>query len=151
MGLQSYLTFKCGGVCFACNFSDIIHIEPSRDLKITPAPSFPDFMPGTVVIEGEIMPAVNASKRFGFGGEPDYEGYGCFIAAEIEKGTLYGGRYRRCAVFVDEILNSVRIDDEELFPAPAINEESFAGYVAACFLHSEETHYIIDMGKIIGE
>lgn len=145
--MKSYLTFKTAGVDFACDFDDIIRIEAAADKTVTAAPSFPEYMPGTYVSEGEVVPVIDTARRFGLGRRVRGE-YSCFIVAKMTEGL--DGRYDRCAALTDEVCGSVKLE-EELSPPPAVNSESFAKYVSGTFVHDGKIYYVITPGLLCGE
>ncbi len=145
--MKSYLTFKTAGVDFACDFDDVIRIEAADGKAVTAAPSFPDYMPGTYVSEGEAIPIIDTSRRFGLGGGVK-GAYSCFIVAKLTEGLE--GRYEKCAALVDEVCGSVRLESE-LAPPPAVNSESFARYVSGMFVSDGKTYYVITPQLLCGE
>jgi purine-binding chemotaxis protein CheW len=147
-GQGSYLIFKSAGRTFACAFEDILRIEAASE--ITPAPGFPDYMPGTAVVDGEVMPVIDAAKRFGLSGECE-RSHSCFIAAFSDGEGEQAEKYRRCALLADSVEGSVRCTEEEILPPPDINEDSFVRYVDGMFLKDGAACYIISPGKTISQ
>lgn len=146
--MKSYLTFKTAGVYFACDFDDIIRIEAAAGTTVTPAPAFPEYMPGTYVSDGEVMPVIDTAIRFGLGGGVTGS-YSCFIVAKLSEGSM-SGHYSRCAALADEVCGSVRLESE-LNPPPAVNSESFARYVKGTFVSDDVTYYVITPQLLAGE
>jgi purine-binding chemotaxis protein CheW len=142
---RSFLIFKTSGRSFACAFEDILHIEAARGIEITPAPEFPPYMPGTAVIDGEVMPVIDAALRFGFEIIENRE-RSCFIVSELSR----GGEYKKCALLADEAAGSVQIDGEDILSPPDVNEDSFVSYVSGMFQSGGETCYIISPEKTVG-
>ncbi len=151
--MSNFLLFKTAGILFACAFEDIIRIVPAAGAELTPAPAFPDYMPGTAVIESEVLPVIDSSLRFGMKSKSD-RSYSCMIISSIEKGSEIAGegdlaeRYGKCALIVDEVCGSYETD--ALMPPPAVNKESFAKYVANTFICNDEICYVIKPSLVIG-
>lgn len=146
--MKSFLTFKTSDVYFACDFDDIIRIEAAAGKKITPAPAFPEYMPGTYVSDGEVMPIIDTAMRFGLSGGVS-GAYSCFIVAAISEDSL-DGRYGKCAALADEVCGSVRLESE-LNPPPSVNSESFARYVKGTFVDEGITYYVISPQLLAGD
>lgn len=147
---HSFLIFKVSGRSFACAFEDIVRIEAARDAEITPAPGFPKYMPGTAVIDGEVMPVIDAAKRFGLNETGNRE-RSCFIVAQTETENGIGGEYKKCALLADEAAGSVQKEEDEILSPPDVNADSFVRYVSGMFLTDGETCYIISPAKTIGD
>lgn len=147
----SLLLFRVGGQTFACEFSDIIKIEPTAGTVTTPAPGFPEYMPGTVKLESGITPVIDASKRFGLGdGITGF--HSCFIVTELspsESESEKFERYDRCAVMVDEVYGSDVV--ERLMPSPAVNSESYTRYMKGLYYKDGEIVYVISPDMLVGE
>lgn len=146
--MKNYLTFRTSGVYFACDFEDIIRIEAAAGKPVTPAPAFPEYMPGTIASDGEVIPVIDTAVRFGlsFGVVGDYS---CFIIASLSKKSLEG-RYSKCAALADEVCGSVKLE-EELGDPPALNSESFAEYVKGTFVNDGKIYYVITPQLLVGE
>lgn len=146
--MKSYLTFKTSGVYFACDFEDVIRIEAAVGKQVTPAPAFPEYMPGTYVSDGEVLPVIDTAVRFGlsFGVVGDYS---CFIVTDLSEDSL-DGRYGKCAALADEVCGSVRLEGE-LNPPPSVNSESFARYVKGTFVDDGNTYYVITPQLLVGD
>ncbi len=149
---HTLLLFKTGGICFACEFSDVLKIEPSADHKLTPAPGFPDYMPGTAELEGVVAPVIDTSKRFGLGSGVT-GGRSCYILTRIDldgaKNAEAFERFDRCAALVDEVTGSDTV--ETLLPPPSVNAESYSRYLKGVYTKNGETVYVISPHKLIGE
>ena len=124
--------------------------------EITPVPGFPDYMPGTAEIDGEITPIIDAAKRFGLGEAGDRT-RACYIVADIgsESDELSGQdkdeRYIKCALLADAINGSVQCADEDLLPPPEINADSCVKYVTGTLEVNGATCFVISPNKTIGE
>lgn len=149
---RMYLIFRTAEVAFACDFADVIKIEPADGHKITPAPGFPEYMPGTAELDGAIAPVIDTAARFGLGGRTDGR-RSCFILAGIDrKGSeqlTESASYDRCAVLVDEVCGSETVG--RLLPPPAVNSESFSRYLKGVFTANGETVYVVSPEKLIGD
>ncbi|MBQ1538465.1 MAG: chemotaxis protein CheW [Ruminococcus sp.] len=148
---HSLLLFKTGGISFACEFSDVLKIEPAVGRRLTPAPGFPAYMPGTVELEGSVAPVIDTSLRFGLGN--GITGLrSCFILTRVDlegaENAEQFERYDRCAALVDEVSGSDKVD--ELLPPPAVNAESYSRYLKGVYTKNGETIYVISPHKLIG-
>lgn len=144
------LIFGVGGQTFACEFCDIIKIEPTDGTVTTPAPGFPAYMPGTVKLDSGIAPVIDASKRFGGSGITGV--HSCFIVTGLSPSEAESAkfeRYDRCAVMVDEVYGSEVVGN--LMPAPAVNADSYARYMKGVYSKDGEIIYVISPDKLVGE
>lgn len=157
--MKNFLLFTVSNRRFACAFEDILRIEPATEggaAEITPVPGFPDYMPGTAEIDGEITPIIDAAKRFGLGEAGDRT-RACYIVADIgsESDELSGQdkdeRYIKCALLADAINGSVQCADEDLLPPPEINADSCVKYVTGTLEVNGATCFVISPNKTIGE
>lgn len=149
---HALLLFRTGGISFACEFSDVLKIEPAEDHKLTPAPGFPDYMPGTAELEGVVAPVIDTSLRFGLGNGITGS-RSCFILTRIDldgaKNADSFERYDRCAALVDEVCGSDTVST--LLPPPAVNAESYSRYLKGVYTKDGETVYVISPHKLIGD
>lgn len=148
MSVRSFLIFGAADRSFACAFEDILRIEAAGE--ITPAPGFPDYMPGTAVIDGEIIPIIDAAKRFGLSAGGD-RSRSCFIVTFTDGSGELGGRYKKCALLADTVKGSVQCGESDILPPPEINADSFVRYVSGMIKLADETCYIISPGKTMGD
>lgn len=146
---RDYLIFTAGGREFACAFENILRIEAAGE--ITPAPGFPDYMPGTAEIDGEIIPVIDAAKRFGLNSQED-RSRSCFIVAftEAEEGGI-SAEYKKCALLADSVKGSLERTDGELLPPPAVNSDSFVKYVTGMISDDGKVCYVIAPQLTIGD
>lgn len=148
MSVRSFLIFGSADRRFACAFEDILRIEAAGE--ITPAPGFPDYMPGTAEIDEEIIPVIDAAKRFGLPVSGD-RSRSCFIVTFTDGIGELGDKYRRCALLADTVSGSVKCEESEIMPPPEINADSFVRYVSGMIKLEGETCYIISPGKTMGD
>ena len=149
---HALLLFKTGGISFACEFSDVLKIEAAVDRKVTPAPGFPDYMPGTVEIEGTVAPVIDTALRFGLGDGITGD-RSCFILTRVDLDGVADAkayeRFDRCAALVDEVCGSDKTD--EILPPPSVNVDSYSRYLKGVYTKDGETVYVISPHKLIGE
>jgi purine-binding chemotaxis protein CheW len=148
-GQRNFLIFGTAQRKFACAFEDILRIEAARESEITPAPGFPEYMPGTAKIDGEIIPVIDAAKRFGLGNGGD-RSHSCFIVTFTDGGDEISDKYKKCALLADSVMGSVQCGEEDLLPPPEVNADSAVKYVKGMTRLDGETVYIISPEKTIG-
>jgi purine-binding chemotaxis protein CheW len=146
---RNYLIFKSAQRNFACAFEDILRIEAAATIEITPVPGFPDYMPGTAIIDGEVLPIIDAAKRFGLEGECERR-HSCFITTFTDESSSLSGEYKKCALLADSVEGSVQKNEDEILPPPDINKDSFVEYISGVFISGNETFYIISPKKTMG-
>jgi purine-binding chemotaxis protein CheW len=61
---DSYILFQLAGTTYALRTSDVQHMEMVE--HITPVPNTPPFVEGVVFSRGQVVPAINLRRRFGF-------------------------------------------------------------------------------------
>ena len=116
-----YLIFTSAGRSFSLPFEDIKIIIAAQ--TPTPVPDFPDYVPGTVVNEGEVVPVIDLRRRFHY--EPK----------EISDRDCIAG-------FTD-------IPEDKLCKAPNVNEEACADFLKGEFLLEGKPCYVLDSEKVI--
>ena len=119
-----YLIFTSAGRSFSLPFEDIKIIIAAQ--TPTPVPDFPDYVPGTVVNEGEVVPVIDLRKRFHY--EPK----------EISD--------RDCIIITMGEEVSVGL---KLCKAPNVNEEACADFIKGEFLLEDKPCYVLDSEKVI--
>lgn len=126
-------------------FESIIHIDAAA-VQITPAPGFPNYMPGTIIIDEEVVPVVDTQIRFGLGEGVKAE-RACFVLTRLEQNSDFAEGDNKCAVLVEEVSGMFE-PESSLGAPPAVNQDSFAMYVTGTYIQNDETYYIITPEKL---
>ncbi|WP_443964562.1 chemotaxis protein CheW, partial [Ruminococcus sp.] len=77
-----YLIFTSAGRNFSLPFGDIKIIIAAQ--TPTPVPDFPDYVPGTVVNEGEVVQVIELRRRYHYDPKAIYD-KACIIISMVEE------------------------------------------------------------------
>ncbi len=132
--------FKVGKENYALNILSIVQIIKHRE--VTPIPRAPEFIEGILELRGEMIPIIDLRKRFSTHKE-DPEQDSRIIVADPESSQSSLG------LVVDEVKQVLKVDEEDLRPAPDILEQSEAEYVNRVARIEEELFLIVDLEKLL--
>ena len=103
-------------------------------------PDFPDYVPGTVVNEGEVVPVIDLRKRFHY--EPkEISDRDCIIITMGEEVSV--------GLLCDSVAGFTDIPEDKLCKAPNVNEEACADFIKGEFLLEDKPCYVLDSEKVI--
>lgn len=133
-----YLIFTSAGRSFSLPFEDIKIIIAAQ--TPTPVPDFPDYVPGTVVNEGEVVPVIDLRRRFRY--EPkEISDRDCIIITIGEEVSV--------GLLCDSVTGFTDIPEDKLCKAPNVNEETCADFLKGEFLLEGKPCYVLDSEKVI--
>ena len=135
-----YLIFTVEGRSYALRFSDvrtIIAADPSAPPK--PVPDLPDYVAGTIVNDGRVITVISLRRRFGCTDRPLTD-RDCIMVTDTG---------RDLALLCDSILGFREIPEEEIQPAPDINEQVNARFLLGEFLLDGEVCWIVSPELVI--
>jgi purine-binding chemotaxis protein CheW len=102
-------TFRIGGEDYAVDIMrvrEIVHPQP-----VTPVPRAPEFLEGVIRLHGEVIPVVDARRRFGLPERPP---------TRKTRFLILNVAGRRLGLVVDEVCEVLRVPRSELRPAPPL-------------------------------
>jgi purine-binding chemotaxis protein CheW len=121
---DEYLTFTLGGEEYGI---DILKVQEIRGYDaVTRIANAPAFIKGVVNLRGVIVPIVDLRIKFNLG-EPSYDAFTVVIILNIGKRVM--------GIVVDGVSDVIRLDAENLRPAPE-------------FGAALDTRYIIGLGTV---
>mgnify|MGYP003195745018 FL=1 len=130
-----YLIFTSAGRSFSLPFEDIKIIIAAQTV-----PDFPDYVPGTVVNEGEVVPVIDLRRRFHY--EPkEISDRDCIIITMGEEVSV--------GLLCDNVAGFTDIPEDKLCKAPNVNEEACADFLKGEFLLEGKPCYVLDSEKVI--
>ena len=133
-----YLIFTSAGRNFSLPFGDIKIIIAAQ--APTPVPDFPDYVPGTVVNEGEVVPVIDLRRRFHY--EPKaISDRDCIIITMGEEVSV--------GLLCDSVTGFTDIPEDTLCKAPNVNDEACADFLKGEFLLEGTPCYVLDSEKVI--
>ncbi len=112
MGEKQYVVFKIDKEEFGIDIMKVKEIIPYREP--TRIPNCPEFIEGVLNYRGNVIPLINLKKRFSMG------------ETELTKETriiVISLNDREIGFIVDEASQTIRLDEEQIDPAPDIITE----------------------------
>lgn len=137
---EPYILFELAGTTYGVRSQVVQQMEMIE--HITPVPNAPDFVEGVVFLRGQVIPAINLRRRFGFPKIP-YDLRTRLIVVRT------GGR--TVGLIVDSAREFVPLDPATIQPPP----EGVAGlsghYLAGIATLGERLVLILDPDAVIGQ
>lgn len=137
---EPYILFELAGTTYGVRSQVVQQMEMIE--HITPVPNAPDFVEGVVFLRGQVIPAINLRRRFGF---PK-------ISYDLRTRLIVvrsGGR--TVGLIVDSAREFVPLDPATIQPPP----EGVAGlsghYLAGIATLGERLVLILDPDAVIGQ
>jgi purine-binding chemotaxis protein CheW len=137
---EPYILFELAGTTYGVRSQIVQQMEMVE--HITPVPNAPDFVEGVVFLRGQVIPAINLRRRFGFPKIP-YDLRTRLIVVRA------GGR--TVGLIVDSAREFVPLDPATIQPPP----EGIAGlsghYLAGIATLGERLVLILDLDAVISQ
>lgn len=132
-----YLIFVTDEKRFSLPFDKIRIILAAQ--KPAPAPDFPEYIPGTITHEGKMIPVIDLRRRFHYTPK-EISDRDCIIitASESPVGLL-----------CDSVQGFTEVEEENIQPAPKLNEDVSTSFISGEFLMEDKPCYILDGEKIV--
>ena len=119
--------FFVGGGLYGIDIMRIKEVIQSRPYPIRPVPHAPSMIEGVITLRGVVIPVIDLRKRFGV--EVDE------VLIAVNKLIIVSVKGRIVGLKVDKVLGELRVDTDEVRPAPSIlrssagaeGEEFFSG------------------------
>jgi len=119
---DSYIIFELAGTKYAINSQYVKQMEMIEN--ITPVPNAPSFVEGVIISRGQVIPAINLRKRFGFD-KIDFDIKTRLIVVNINNRSL--------GLIVDTARDFIKIDKEQIKEVPetitALSGKYLSGFV----------------------
>lgn len=133
-----YLIFIADEKRFSLPFDKIRIIVAAQ--KPVPAPDFPDYIPGTITNEGKMIPVIDLRKRFHYAPK-EMTDRDCIIITVSEECPV--------GLLCDSVAGFTEVAEENIQPAPKLNEDVSTSFISGEFLMDGEPCYILDGEKIV--
>jgi len=143
-GIDSYFTFRIGGVLFAINVGNVSGIVEM--MSITEVPNTPDYLMGIINLEGEVLPVFDGRLKLGF--EPvEYSQNSIILVLilELENQSVGAG------VIVDSVEKVLKIESDAIEPANSIETGFNPLFIYGISDLNDESIIILDLEKIFSE
>ncbi len=111
--------FYVGGGLYGIDIMRIKEVIQSAPYPIRPVPHAPDLIEGVITLRGVVIPVIDLRKRFGVGVDEEMIPINKLIIVSL-KGRIVGLK-------VDKVLGELRVDADEVRPAPSMLSTSVGG------------------------
>ncbi|SHI11791.1 chemotaxis protein CheW [Sporanaerobacter acetigenes] len=141
MAEQQYVVFKLGKEEYGIDIMNVKEIGPYQEsVKV---PNTPDFIEGIINFRGKVIPIVNLEKRF------NLEDNGVTNDTRI---IIINLKDKQVGFVVDEASQTVRLDDEDIDPAPDIISSVDRRYITGVGkLDEKRLLILIDLEKVLSD
>lgn len=109
---------------------------------ITPIPDSPNFIKGLINVRGDVVAAIDLRARFFLKGHDDVKPKHIVIIQQVD--SLLG-------LVVDEVSEVLRVEKEQIQPAPDLIKKIHENYVSGVFSHNERLIILLDLGAVLSE
>jgi purine-binding chemotaxis protein CheW len=134
-----YLVFLGGGTTFGAPVAQVLRIV--RRLPMTRVPRAPDFVEGVINDHSQVVPVVDLRKRMALstGG----------LDREREKILVVELANQVVGLLVDDVLDIVRIPEDQIQPAPAMVAQVNGVYLTGVTRVDEKVMMLLDLDQIL--
>lgn len=141
MAEQQYVVFKLGKEEYGIDIMNVKEIGPYQEsVKV---PNTPDFIEGIINFRGKVIPIVNLEKRF------NLKDNGITNDTRI---IIINLKDKQVGFVVDEASQTVRLDDEDIDPAPDIISSVDRRYITGVGkLDEKRLLILIDLEKVLSD
>ena len=133
-----YLTFYIGEEDYAIEIKYVIEIIGIQ--KITPVPNIRKFIKGIINLRGIIIPVVDVRMRFQME-TIEYNDRTCIIVIFVNNNSV--------GLIVDEVLEAVKIPENQLTSPPQTNKGSQSRYIKAIGKVDDSVKIILNTTKLL--
>lgn len=140
MAAKQYVIFKLGSEEYGV---DIMRVKEISEFKeSTKVPNSPYFVDGIINLRGEIIPIINLKKRFNIESEGINSDTRIIVINLNEKNVGF---------VVDEASQVLRINDEDIDPAPEIIAGVDRQYINGVGKIDDKIVILLDLEKILSD
>jgi len=133
--MREYLVFVSDGIQFTVSAANVVEIIMNH--KFTRLPKVPDYIKGIINLRGQIIPIIDVRLKMN---KPDivYTESACIIVIDVNS-TAVG-------LLVESVSHVVRINDNDISPAPAKNRQELVSGIART---GEAVYLLLDCDLIV--
>ncbi|MBW2018211.1 MAG: purine-binding chemotaxis protein CheW [Deltaproteobacteria bacterium] len=135
---DKFLTFRVGKEDYGIEIRHVTEIIGIQ--KITAVPDMPEFVKGVINLRGKVIPVLDMRKRFVLE-EREYDERTCIVVVNVSGGAV--------GLVVDSVNEVADIPQEQIEPAPEINEENKNLMVQGLGKVGEEVKILLDVDRLI--
>lgn len=139
MSAETYVLFELAGTAYAVPSPAVRRMDMVE--HVTPVPNSPPFVDGIVLSRGEVIPAVNLRRRFGFE-RVAYDLKTRMIVVE------HGDRF--VGLIVDLAQEFVTIPDDAIKPAPDSLAGECARYLRGVAMLGTKIVLVLEISEVLG-
>lgn len=111
--------FFVGGGLYGIDIMRIKEVIQAAPYPIRPVPHAPPVIEGVITLRGVVIPVIDLRKRFGAGIDEELKPLNKLIIVSV-KGRIVGLK-------VDKVLGELRVESDEVRPAPSMLSATSAG------------------------
>ncbi|MBW2128923.1 MAG: purine-binding chemotaxis protein CheW [Deltaproteobacteria bacterium] len=135
---DKFLTFQVGKEDYGIEIRHVTEIIGIQ--KITAVPDMPEFVKGVINLRGKVIPVLDMRKRFVLE-EREYDERTCIVVVNVSGGAV--------GLVVDSVNEVADIPQEQIEPAPEINEDNKNLMVQGLGKVGEEVKILLDVDRLI--
>ncbi len=140
MADHQYVIFKLGDEKYGVDISNVGGISEFK--TITKVPDTPSYIKGIINLRGDIIPIVDLKNRFSISG----------VAEDSDpRIIIYNTKSRDIGFVVDDASQVLRIEDENIDPAPSIITGADRQFISGIGKFENEIIILLDFEKILSE
>lgn len=111
--------FYVGGGLYGIDIMRIKEVIQAGPYPVRPVPHAPDIIEGVITLRGVVIPVIDLRKRFDVEADEEATPFNKLIIVSV-KGRIVGLK-------VDKVLGELRVDAEEVRPAPSMLSATVGG------------------------
>jgi purine-binding chemotaxis protein CheW len=138
--------FFVGGGLYGIDIMRIKEVIQATPYPVRPVPHAPDIIEGVITLRGVVIPVIDLRKRFNVAVDEDAIPFNKLIIVSV-KGRIVGLK-------VDRVLGELRVDADEVRPAPsmlsaAVGEEGEDFFSGVCKVEGDVVFVVNLEGLIV--
>ena len=132
------VVFSLNGQLFGADAAQIHHIINCRN--INKVPGLPEFIEGTIEMQGEEVPVINLCKRFGLHS---------MIASANAKVLVVRDGDKQAGYLVDEVKEILHLTEADLVPLPPVLRHTAEECFANVIMKDDLLFSLVDLIKVL--
>ncbi len=138
----SYLTFRLGEEYFAVSVHHVLHILEMQ--RITKVPQAPDYMMGVINLRGNVLPVIDARRKFGLG-DAEITQNSCILVLNLE----LNDELVNIGAVVDSVHEVEEINESEIKPPPSVGSRYKSEFIEGLFPKEDKFIMMVNMNKVL--
>lgn len=141
--MNTFLTLVLGNETFAVDVAKVLEVLQSR--QITAIPKTPKHVLGIINFRGEILPVIDARKKFGI--QPSDEQKHIVIVFELDNNN----KKSLIAATADTVKDVIQIDDSEIKSVPELGLSYESNYILGAIHRNDDFILLLNIEKVFSE